>query len=264
MGSLPGKQRRRDGDEMDVMRLRDDDEAMQAPSAVAWPSRSSVGTSQARASRAGVVPIHREEAHDDCLRGVGNDQPPFAGAKHGDMVLRPACREPRKACPCSNCETILDEHLVALMREAGEAALRCGHESGFVGTVVWDNAGYVHVYVPRSKRDPHRRKPPTLRRETAITTLYNRWAKFRHGGEVPGPTERTEAGSSLGWYDLSFWRKPAASALRGKRNFIPGVAKTKHWLVDSGGGFDLVDAQNMPPHGGRCRRSPGGPRDLQA
>lgn len=121
-------------------------------------------------------------------------------AKYDDMALCFARRQPRKARPCSKCVSILDEHVVTIMRDAGarrdagEAALRLCHEPG----VTWDNAGYAHVYAPRSKRDPNRRNPLTLRRETALTTLDSRWAKFLHKGEVPGSTGRTEAGSSLG------------------------------------------------------------------
>lgn len=70
-----------------------------------------------------------------------------------------------------------------------------------------------------------------------MTTLDNRWGRTRHEGEVPG--------SFLGWYDVAFWRKPAVSVLTGKRHFIPGVAKTRQWLVDSGCVSDLVDAKDV-------------------
>lgn len=97
--------------------------------------------------------------------------PADVAAKHDDMAHRSARRKPRKACPCSKCDSIREEQLFKRMREAGarhdagEAALRCGHEPGVTWTVIWDNAGYAHVYVPRSKRDPNRRRLLTLRRE---------------------------------------------------------------------------------------------------
>lgn len=55
--------------------------------------------------------------------------------------------------------------------DAGESAFRCGHKPGPASTIVWDNTGHAHVDVPRPKRNPERRTPITLRRETALRTL---------------------------------------------------------------------------------------------
>lgn len=79
----------------------------------------------------------------------------------------------------------------------------------------------------------------------AIECLDEEWFKFRHEREVPGPTERAEAGSTLDWSDTSLWGRPAVAARRPAGAEVPRISKTTQWLVDSGCGYDLVDAQKL-------------------
>lgn len=76
-----------------------------------------------------------------------------------------------------------------------------------------------------------RRMPLTVRREVAPDCLEKRWFQFRHEGKVPGPTERAEAGSTLGWSDTSFWQSPAGAAWRPLGVGIPSISKIAKWLI---------------------------------
>ena len=155
--------------------------------------------------------------------------------------------------PVRRSPSLLEEHYVSLVRaavarsKAGKLAAKNDGDPELgrgSWTVVWDNARGAHVVIWRSKHDDNPLKPFYLGRKDAIKLLDPWWTSFRHEGEVPGPAERVALGSDLGWLGASIWNKKSpAVAGPAKRSGKAGEAKVEQWLIDSGCGWDLVDAQ---------------------
>ena len=72
------------------------------------------------------------------------------------------------------------------------------------------------------------------------------WDYFRHVGNVPGLSERLDYLCTMGLKSM-FPPFPVASCAREEyqEGFDYGVSHTKKWLIDSGCGWDLVQASHV-------------------
>ena len=137
---------------------------------------------------------------------------------------------------------------------SGGRTLRFGTTKGGV-YLVYEASGSV---IPKGE-------PRYVSRSDGLLLLQDRWNAFVHVGEVPGPTERVENGSTLGWFGASSWDggRPSAPGVSPREN-IPGEAHVSRWLIDSGCGSDLVDAKSVAHLGDRVEELPEKPRLLTA
>lgn len=118
-------------------------------------SADKIDVSSKRVISFGCVEIHEDEMTE------GNP------AKYDDTAPGSAShKRKRRARTCRKCDSIVDEHCVVLMREthrrrdACKLAIRCGCDASPSWSIVWDNAGPAHIYVPRSRRDVEQRHMP--------------------------------------------------------------------------------------------------------